>query len=162
MMGRELSGLSFPQIGVPDGHHPTSHNEYAPEQMAKKAKIDSHQVQLFANYLERLRTTPDGDGSLLDHSLFVYGSGMSNGNRHDHLNLPVLLAGGANGQLKGGRHIKAGDEVRPEERDFEYVPKFSRHTPVTNLMVSVLNMAGVETDTYGLDICANTGTLDLS
>jgi len=162
MMGRELSGLAFPQIGVADGHHPVSHNEYAPEQMEKKAKIDTHQVSLFANYLERLRSTPDGDGSLLDHSLLIYGSGMSNGNRHDHLNLPVLLAGHAAGQLKGGRHLKLGDEVAPEQRDFEYVPKFSKHTPIANLMVTLLNMAGVETDSYGVDICQSTGRVDLA
>jgi len=162
MMGRELSGLAFPQIGVADGHHPVSHNEYNPEQMEKKARIDSHHVQLFANYLERLRNTPDGDGSLLDHSLLVYGSGMSNGNRHDHLNLPVLLAGNAAGQLSGGRHIKAGIEVAPEERDYEYVPKFSKHTPVSNLMVSVLNLAGVPTEKYGVGVCENSGALDLA
>jgi hypothetical protein len=162
MLGRELSGLSFPQIGVADGHHPVSHNEYNPEQMEKKAKIDTHQVQLFANYLERLASTPDGDGSLLDHSLLVYGSGMSNGNRHDHLNLPVLVAGHAGGQLTGGRHLKLGDELPVEERSYRYVPQFSKMTPVANLMVSLLNLAGVETDKYGVDICESTGTVDLA
>jgi Protein of unknown function (DUF1552) len=162
MMGRELSGLSFPQIGVADGHHPVSHNEYDPAQMEKKAKIDTYQVHLFARYLERLRNTPDGDGSLLDHSLFIYGSGMSNGNRHDHLNLPVLVAGHAGGQLAGGRHFKVGDELPPEERDYKVVPKFSRQTPIANLMVTALNLMGVEADSYGIDICKSTGALDLS
>src|SRR6185369_6590540 len=93
MLSRELSTLAYPQIGVADGHHPVSHNNGVPEQVAKKAKIDSYHLALFAGFLERLRTTPDGDGNLLDHSMFVYGSGMSNGNLHSHDNLPILVAG---------------------------------------------------------------------
>jgi hypothetical protein len=132
MMARELSTLSYPQIGVADGHHPVSHNNGVPEQVAKKAKIDTYHLQLFANFLERLRSTPDGDGSLLDHSMFLYGSGMSNGNQHTHDNLPILLVGGAAGRLKGDRHLlmKTG-------------------TPLSNLMITILDKAGVPTDHFG-------------
>ena len=80
MMARELSTLSYPQIGVADGHHPVSHNNNIPEQVAKKIKVDIYHLDLFAQFLDKLRATPDGDGSLLDHSLFLYGSGMTNGN----------------------------------------------------------------------------------
>jgi hypothetical protein len=132
MMARELSTLSYPQIGVADGHHPVSHNNGVPEQVAKKAKIDSYHLALFARFLERLRTTPDGDGSLLDHALFVYGSGMSNGNLHSHDNLPMLIAGGGAGRLKGNRHLK-----------------FKANTPLSNLMIAVLDKAGIPTEKFG-------------
>jgi hypothetical protein len=132
MMARELSTLTYPQIGVADGHHPVSHNNNVPEQVAKKAKIDSYHLSLFGDFLEKLQSIPDGDGNLLDHSMFLYGSGMSNGNQHTHDNLPILLAGGAAGRLKGGRHIK-----------------MDSYTPLSNLMISVLDIAGVPTDKFG-------------
>jgi hypothetical protein len=132
MMARELSTLSYPQIGVADGHHPVSHNNGVPEQVAKKAKIDSYHLALFASFLERLRSTPDGDGNLLDHSMFVYGSGMSNGNLHSHDNLPILVAGGGAGRLKGNRHLT-----------------FKPNTPLSNLMMAVLDKAGVPTEKFG-------------
>ena len=132
MLARELSTLSYPQIGVADGHHPVSHNNNVPEQMAKKAKIDMYHLDLFANFLERLRSTPDGDGNLLDHSMFLYGSGMSNGNLHTHDNLPILLVGGAAGRLKGDRHIK-----------------MKANTPLSNVMMAILDKAGVPTDRFG-------------
>ena len=132
MMARELSTLTYPQIGVADGHHPVSHNNNVPEQVAKKAKIDSYHLSLFGDFLEKLQSTPDGDGNLLDHSMFLYGSGMSNGNQHTHDNLPILVAGGAAGRLKGGRHIKTDS-----------------YTPLSNLMISLLDIAGVPTDTFG-------------
>src|SRR6185295_2326220 len=125
MLARELSTLSYPQIGVADGHHPVSHNNNVPEQMAKKAKIDMYHLDLFGNFLERLRTTPDGDGNLLDHSMFLYGSGMSNGNLHTHDNLPILLVGGAAGRLKGDRHLR-----------------MKANTPLSNVMMAVLDKAG--------------------
>jgi hypothetical protein len=140
MMARELSTLSYPQIGVSDGHHPVSHNNNVPEQVAKKAKIDTYHLDLFARYLEKLRTTPDGDGNLLDHSLIVYGSGMSNGNIHDHENLPTLLVGGAAGKVKGDRHIK-----------------LKGSTPLSNLMITVLDKAGIPTDKFGESV----GRVDL-
>jgi Protein of unknown function (DUF1552) len=138
MMARELSTLSYPQIGVADGHHPVSHNNGVPEQVAKKAKIDTYHLQLFASFLERLRSTPDGDGNLLDHSMFLYGSGMSNGNQHTHENLPILLVGQAAGQLKGDRHIKL-------------------QAPLSNLMITLLDKAGVPTDKFG----DSSGRIDL-
>jgi len=132
MLARELSTLSYPQIGVADGHHPVSHNNNVPEQMAKKAKIDMYHLDLFGNFLDRLRSTPDGDGNLLDHSMFLYGSGMSNGNLHTHDNLPILLVGGAAGRLKGDRHIK-----------------LKANTPLSNVMMAILDKAGVATDRFG-------------
>jgi len=132
MLARELSTLSYPQIGVADGHHPVSHNNNVPEQMAKKAKIDMYHLDLFGNFLDRLRSTPDGDGNLLDHSMFLYGSGMSNGNLHTHDNLPILLVGGAAGRLKGDRHIR-----------------MKANTPLSNVMMAILDKAGVATDRFG-------------
>ena len=132
MLARELSTLSYPQIGVADGHHPVSHNNNVPEQMAKKAKIDMYHLDLFGSFLDRLRSTPDGDGNLLDHSMFLYGSGMSNGNLHTHDNLPILLVGGAAGRLKGDRHIK-----------------MKANTPLSNVMMAILDKAGVATDHFG-------------
>jgi hypothetical protein len=132
MMARELSTLSYPQIGVADGHHPVSHNNGVPEQVAKKAKIDSYHLSLFARFLERLRTTQDGDGNLLDHAMFLYGSGMSNGNLHSHDNLPILVAGGGAGRLKGNRHVK-----------------FKANTPLSNLMIALLDKAGMPTEKFG-------------
>jgi hypothetical protein len=132
MMARELSTLSYPQIGVADGHHPVSHNNNVPEQVAKKIKIDIYHLDLFARFLEKLKATPDGDGSLLDHSLFLYGSGMTNGNAHDHENLPTLLVGGGVGTHKGNRHLK-----------------MSKSTPLSNLMISLMDKAGYNTDTFG-------------
>jgi hypothetical protein len=160
MMGRELSGLSYPQIGIADGHHPISHNNYDIKQMEKKAKVDTFNVSLFANFLQRLKNTPDGDSNLLENSLFLYGSGMSDGNVHNHLNLPVLLAGNAAGQLKGGRHIRAGQLAAA--RTIPAIPKFDKMAPMANLMVSLLNIAGIEADSYGVDMCASNGSLQLS
>ncbi len=157
MMGMELSTRSYPQIGVADGHHPISHNNFVPEQMLKKAKVDTYHVERFARFLTRLQATPDGDGSLLDHSTFLYGSGMSNSNAHDHHNLPALVVSGT---LGGNRHIKAG--VESETRDIEQVPKFSEETPFANVLVSLVNAAGVETETFGLGEQQSTGRVDFS
>jgi hypothetical protein len=159
MMGRELSGLSYPQIGIADGHHPISHNNYDVKQMEKKAKVDTYNMSLFANFLQRLKDTPDGDGNLLEHSLFLYGSGMSDGNVHNHLNLPVLIAGNAGGQLKGVRHIQAGQLAA--ERANPVVPKFDKMAPIANLMVSLQQLYGIETDSYGVDMCASNGNIAL-
>jgi hypothetical protein len=131
MLARELSTLAYPQIGVADGHHPVSHNNNVPEQVAKKAKIDSYHLSLFANFLEKMRSTPDGDGSLLDHSTFLYGSGMSNGNQHDHVNLPIVVVGGGAGQLKGNRHVN------------------TKRAPLSNLMYTLLEKAQVPMEKFG-------------
>jgi len=131
MISREVSSRSYPQIGVPDGHHACSHHQNDPVKLEKLAKINSYHVKQFAYFLEKLRNTPDGDGSLLDHSLFVYGSGISDGNIHFHLDLPMLLVGGA-GQIKGGRHLR-----------------YKNDTPISNLYVSVLDKLGVRTEQFG-------------
>ena len=132
MVARELSTLSYPQIGVADGHHPVSHNNNVPEQVAKKAKIDIYHLDLFAQFLDKLKATPDGDANLLDQSLFLYGSGMTNGNAHDHENLPTLVVGGGAGTHKGNRHIK-----------------MSKSTPLSNLMISLADKAGVPVEKFG-------------
>ena len=105
-LARETSTRTYPQIGVPEPHHPVSHHTNDPEKLAKLAKINAHHVSLFAYLVEKLKATPDGDGSLLDHSMYLLGSGMGNPDVHDHSNLPIVLAGGGAGKLKGARHIK--------------------------------------------------------
>jgi len=132
MMARELSTLSYPQIGVADGHHPVSHNNNIPEQVAKKIKVDIYHLDLFAQFLDKLQATPDGDGNLLDHSLILYGSGLGDANIHTHHELPTAVAGGGCGQLKGGRHLK-----------------YAKDTPLNNLLVSLLHKGGVRTDNFG-------------
>ena len=106
MIGKEQSARPYPQIGVPEAHHPLSHHNDFPELVAKMSKINTYHVQLFSQYLAKLRATPDGDGSLLDHMTILYGAGISNSNRHSGDNLPLLVVGGGAGRLKGGRHIK--------------------------------------------------------
>ena len=132
LMGRESTGHTYPEIGVPEAHHPTSHHAMRPELLEKLAKINAYHVKMFAYLLERLRSTPDGDGNLLDHSMLIYGAGFSNSDQHLHHNLPVLLAGGGAGQLKGGRHIRYADE-----------------TPIANLHASVLDLMGVPVTNFG-------------
>ena len=132
LVGREQSGRSFPAIGIVEPHHSLSHHRDDPAFIAKKAKIDAYHVLLFSYFLERLNATPDGDGSLLDHSIILYGGGLGNPNLHEHTNLPVLLAGGGSGQLKTGRHIA-----------------YPAETPMSNLLVSLLEKVGVRTDTFG-------------
>jgi Protein of unknown function (DUF1552) len=132
MMARELSQRSYPQVGVPEPHHATSHHQDDPAKLAKLVKIQTYHVTLFAHFLEKLRATPDGDGNLLDHSMILYGSSMSNSNIHNHNPLPILVAGGGAGQLKGGRHLK-----------------FAENTPMANLLLSLLNRAGVPQDKVG-------------
>ena len=132
MVAREVSNRTYPQVGVPDGHHAVSHHQNRPDKMERNARIQTYNVGLFAYFLDRLKKTPDGDGSLLDHSVILYGSNMSNSNAHDHFPLPTLVAGSGAGTIKGGRHLRYPD-----------------HTPMTNLLVSVLNKVGVHEDTLG-------------
>jgi hypothetical protein len=132
MYGREQTARPYPQIGVPEGHHPVTHHQGNPEKMAKCAKIQRYHIALFAEYLEKLRNTPDGDGSLLDHVILLFGSGISNSDRHTHGPLPTFLVGGGGGTLKGGRHL-----VYPE------------HTPLANLQVTLLNKLGVPAEKLG-------------
>ena len=132
MYGREQSPRPYPQIGVPEPHHSMTHHQNDPVKMAKCAKIQQHHVALFADHLKKLRDTPDGDGSLLDHLIILYGAGISNSDRHTHGPLPTLVVGGGGGALKGGRHL-----VYPE------------HTPATNLQLTLLNILGVPTEKIG-------------
>ncbi len=106
MIGKEQSARPYPQIGVPEAHHPLSHHDDIPELIAHMSKINVYHAQLFSKYAAKLRATPDGDGSLLDHTMILYGSGISNSTRHSGDNLPIILVGGGAGRLKGGRHLK--------------------------------------------------------
>ena len=142
MMARETSPRTFPQIGVPDQHHTVSHHRNDPDYMARKAKIDMYHVSLLAHFLGKLRDTPDGDGTLLDHSMIVYGGGIGNGNLHEHTNLPCLVAGGGRGRLQSGRHLA-----------------YAEDTPMANLLLSVLDKAGVPAEDLGDSTgLLNTGT----
>lgn len=130
-LARETSTRTYPEIGVSEPHHPLTHNGGNPEKLAKVAKINAFHVSLFAYFLEKLKATPDGNGSLLDHSVYLYGSGMGNPDVHDHVNLPILVAGGAAGKLKGGRHIK-----------------YAEPRPLANLHLTLLNKVGVRLDSF--------------
>jgi hypothetical protein len=110
MIGKEQSARPYPQIGVPEAHHPLSHHNDVPDLIAHMSKINRYHTELFSKYLAKLRATPDGDGSLLDHMTILYGSGISNSTRHSGDNLPLLLVGGGAGRLKGGRHLKYTDK----------------------------------------------------
>lgn len=141
MMGHEQTTRTYPEIGVPDSHHPLTHHDGDPEKIAKVIKINHFHTKLFAYFLDRLRSTPDGDGTLLDHSLILYASGLSDGNMHLHDNLPVLLAGGAACQLKGGRHLR-----------------YTAGTPMPNLYLTMVDLIGVPVEHIGT---SSTGKLDL-
>lgn len=132
MYGREQTGRPYPQIGIPEPHHPLTHHQNDQSKMEKCTAIQLYHVALFAAYLEKLRATPDGDGSLLDHVMLLYGAGISNSDRHTHGPLPTLLVGGGAGALKGGRHL-----VYPDD------------TPLTNLQLTLLNKLGVPIETLG-------------
>jgi hypothetical protein len=130
-LARETSNRTYPEAGVSDPHHPLTHHGNDPEKIAKVAKINQFHVSLFAEFIGKMKATQDGEGSLLDHSLYLYGSGMGNPNVHDHTNLPILVAGGAATGIKGGRHIK-----------------FSKPTPLANLHLTLLDRAGVRLDAF--------------
>jgi hypothetical protein len=132
MIAHEFSGRTYPEIGVPDAHHPISHHQGDPVRLAKLAKINTYHATLFASFLNKLQSTPDGDGSLLDHATIIYGAGMSDSNAHDPKNLPILLAGGGAGRLKGGRHLR-----------------FPKDTPLANLHVTLLDQLGVGVEKLG-------------
>jgi len=130
-LARETSTRTYPEAGVAEAHHPLTHNGGDPAKLAKVAKINAFHVSLFAYFLEKLKATPDGNGSLLDHSMYLYGSGMSNADVHDHVNLPILVAGGGAGKLKGGRHIR-----------------YAQPTPLANLHLTLLDKVGVHVDSF--------------
>ena len=131
-LARETSTRTYPEAGVPEPHHPLTHHGNNPEKIAKVAKINGFHVSLFAAFLEKLAVTEDGNGSLLDHTLYLYGSGMGNPNVHDHTNLPILVAGGSATGMRGGRHIK-----------------YEEPTPLANLHLTLLDKAGVHLDRFG-------------
>jgi hypothetical protein len=138
-LAREFSSRSYPQIGVADGHHAISHHDYLPDRLEAYAKIGTYHVQLFSYFLQKLAATPDGDGSMLDHTRYLYGGGISDGDLHDHVNLPTLMVGGGSQEHKGGRFFKAPD-----------------NTPMNNVLVSMLNKSGVPIERLG----DNTGRYD--
>ena len=140
MLGREGSVRTYPEIGVPDPHHPLTHHRNHPDFIEKVTKINAFHVELFAYFVERLKATPDGDGTLLDHSTILYGAALSDGNQHSNHNLPLLVAGHA-GSQRGGRHVAA----KPM-------------TPAANLFVDMLDRVGVTAESFG----DSTGRLDLN
>jgi hypothetical protein len=140
MIGREQSTRTYPEIGVPEPHHPVSHHQQRPEYLEKLARINVLHMQMFASFLEKLKATPDGDGTLLDNSMILYGSGLSNPDDHNHHDLPILLAGGGAGHMKGGRHLKCALD-----------------TPLANLHLTVLDKMGVPLDRLG----DSTGRIEL-
>lgn len=132
MIGREGSMRTYPEINIADSHHPLTHHRNNPEFIEKVTQINTFHVDLFARFLGKLKATQDGDGTLLDNSLAVYGSGISDGNRHTHENLPLIVAGRGGGSVKPGRHIV-----------------YEKETPVANLYMTLLDRAGVHPDTIG-------------
>jgi hypothetical protein len=139
-LARETSNRSYPEIGVPDPHHPTSHHGGDPEKIAKIAKINQFHVSLFAYFLEKLESISEGDGTVLDNALYLYGSGMGNPNIHNHVDLPIVVAGGAAGKVKGGRHIR-----------------YAEPAPLANLHLTMLDAVGVRLESFQ----DSTGTIDL-
>jgi hypothetical protein len=129
-MARETSTRTYPQIGVPDAHHPLSHHTNNPEKLARLAKVNAYHVSLFAYYIDKLRSLPDGDGTLLDHSVFLLGSGMGNPDVHDHINLPIVVVGGASGK-KGALHLK-----------------YEQPVALANLHLTLLDKAGVRLNAF--------------
>ena len=132
MYGREQTGRPYPHIGVPESHHPVTHHQNDPVKMDKCAKIQRHHLELFAEYLGKLKATPDGDGSLLDHMIILGGSGISNSDRHSHGPLPTFVVGGGAGTIRGNQHL-----IYPD------------HTPLTNLQLTLLNKLGVPAENLG-------------
>ena len=140
MIGKEQSARPYPQIGVPEAHHPLSHHNDIPELIAQMSKINRYHTQLFSQYLAKLRATPDGDGSLLDHTTILYGAGISNSQRHSGDNLPLMLVGGGSGRIKGGRHLKYTDKPM-----------------MANLLVTLMDKMDVPVDHVG----GSTGKLQI-
>ena len=134
MVGHETSQRAYPEIGVPDAHHPLSHHGGNAEKIEKLIRVNGYHTEMFAYYLDRMKNTPDGDGSLLDNSTILYGSGMSDGNGHNHHNLPTLIVGGGTGSIKGNRHL-----VYPREQE----------TPITNLFLDMLEKFDIPLNSFG-------------
>ena len=132
MVGKELSARPYPQIGIPEAHHPLSHHNQVPELIARMSKINRYHAELVSRYVQKLRDTPDGDGSLLDHITILYGSGISNSSGHSGIDLPLMVLGGGNGRLRGGRHLRYTDSpIMP------------------NLLVTLMDKLGMPVDHVG-------------
>jgi hypothetical protein len=144
MMGRDVTYQSYPEIGITEGHHPLSHHGNNPEKMARFAAINTYETQFFARFLDRLRSTRDGDGTLLDHSVVFFGSGMSGGNTHSTTGLPIVIAGGGAGRIRGGRHLR--HPVSPSDG-----------IPLANVLLTLGQKMGLEMEQHG----QSTGTIDL-
>ena len=142
MIGKEQSARPYPQIGVPEAHHPLSHHNQVPEVVAHMSKINRYHVELFSGYLARLAATPDGDGSLLDHMMILYGAGLSNSQRHSGDDLPLLVMGGGSGRLQTGRHLKYSESDDPT---------------IANLLVGLMDKMDVPVERVG----GSTGRLSL-
>jgi len=140
MIGREGGNRTYRSVGVPDAHHGLSHHFNDPAKIERLQKIDQHHVDMLSYFLGRMQEAKDGEGTLLDHSMIVYGSSLSDGNRHHHSDLPTLLAGGAGGRIRGGRHIR-----------------YKQGTPMTDLFLTMLDLAGVHPEKIG----DSTGKLEL-
>ena len=140
MLGHEHSGMTYPQIGVPDAHHPISHHQQEPEKLEKVAKINAYHVKMFSYFLGKLQATPDGDGTLLDHMTMIYGAGIADSNSHSPINIPIVLVGGGAGSMKGGRHIRF------------------KGVPLANLHLTLLDQFAVRWDRLG----DSTGRVDQS
>ncbi len=140
MMGRESSTRVYSELGIREGYHPLSHHQNDDAKMAQVAKIDEHHTATLAYLLGRLRSIREGDSTLLDNSMIVYGSGLSDGNLHEHYDLPVLLLGGGSGKIKGGQHLQYPSE-----------------TPMSNLYLTLLHKVGIKEERFG----DSTGTLAL-
>jgi hypothetical protein len=144
MNGRDVTYHNYPELGFTDGHHPLSHHGNNADKKAKFAKVNTYEMTMFAKFLERLRTTPDGEGSLLDHSVVLYGSGMSHGYMHSHTGLPVIIAGGGAGTIKGDRHLK-------------HPVSAAEGIPNGNVLVSIARTFGCELTEFG----QSNGAIDL-
>jgi hypothetical protein len=132
LLGREQSNRPYPWVGVPEAHHAISHHQNDPVKFAQAAKINTYHIELLARFASRLKATPDGEGTLLDHSLLLQGSGLSNSDQHSHIDLPLVLVGGGAGTVKGGRHLR-----------------FAKDTPMSNLHVALLQKVGVRAEKFG-------------
>jgi hypothetical protein len=132
LLGREQTNRPYPNIGVPEAHHAISHHQNDPAKLAKCAKINAYHIELLARFADKLKATPDGDGTLLDNSMVLQGSGLSNSDQHSHIDLPLVVVGGGGGRLKGGRHLK-----------------FPKDTPMNNLHLAMLEKVGVPVEKLG-------------
>jgi hypothetical protein len=132
LLGREQTNRPYPFIGVPEAHHSISHHQNDPVKLAKGATINRYHIALLARFLERLQSISEGDGTLLDHSMILQGSGLSNSDQHSHIDLPLVLVGGGGGRLRGGRHLR-----------------YPKDTPMNNLHLALLEKVGVNVETFG-------------